>query len=303
MRVFVTGATGWIGSVVVTDLLSAGHEVTGLARSEQSAAALRAVGASVHMGSLEDLDSLRSGAELSDGVIHLAYVHDFSKFEDNARIDHAAIEALGVALVGSERTLVIASGVPGSAVPGQVATERDTGAISAAGGRRCNELLALSFAERQVRSASVRLAPTVHGDGDHGFIARLIAIARETGVSAYIADGCNRWPAVHRLDAARLFCIALERAPAGTVLHGIGEEGVPIREIAQVIGRQMSVPVVSLSEDAAREHFGFLAGFLAADLPTSSEETRRRFDWTPFEPGLIRDLEAGHYFDAVANAA
>lgn len=303
MRVFVTGATGWVGSALVADLIAAGHDVSGLARSDEAAARLRAAGAEVHPGSLEDLDSLRRGAELSDGVIHLAYVHDFSKFEDNARIDHAAIEALGSRLAGSNRPLVIASGVPGSAVAGQVATEHDTGELSAAGGRRGNERLALSFAERGVRSASVRLAPTVHGSGDHGFIARVIAIAREKGVSAYIGDGCNRWPAVHRLDAARLFCIALEKAPAGTVLHGIGEEGIAIRAIAETIGRQLDVPVVSLSTDSACDHFGFLAGFLAADLPTSSEETRRRFDWEPVEPGLIRDLEAAHYFEAIASAA
>lgn len=303
MLVFVTGATGWVGSAVVADLLAAGHDVIGLARSDEAAARLRSVGAEVHAGALEDLDSLRTGAELADGVIHLAYVHDFSKFEDNARIDYSAIRALGAGLAGSDRPLVIASGVPGSAVPGQVATERDTGGLSAAGGRRRNELFALSFAKQGVRAASVRLAPTVHGNGDHGFIARVIAIAREKGVSAYIGDGSNRWPAVHRLDAARLFCIALETAPAGTVLHGIGEEGIAIRAIAGTIGRQLDLPVVSLSTESARDHFGFLAGFLAADLPTSSAETRRRFDWEPREPGLIRDLESGQYFEAIATAA
>ena len=268
MRVFVTGATGWIGSAVVAELHGAGHEVVGLARSDQVEAALRAAGAGVHAGSLEDLGSLRRGAQASDGVVHLAYVHDFSKFEDNARIDRAAIEAMGEVLAGSGRPLVIASGVPGSTTPGRIATEEYTGDLSAAGGRRRSEQLALSLATGGVRSASVRLAPTVHGKGDHGFMARVVAVAREKGVSSYVGDGSNRWPAAHRLDAARLFRLAVERAPAGTVLHGVAEEGIPIRDVAEVIGRQLDVPVVSIPPGQAAAHFGFLGAFLSADLLT-----------------------------------
>lgn len=296
MRVFVTGATGWIGSALVAELQGAGHRVMGLARSNEAAAALSAMGADVHRGSLDDLDTLQAGAVKTDGVVHLAYVHDFSKFEDNARLDRAAIEAIGSTLVDFGRPLVIASGVPGVAglAPGQVGTENDTGDVTAAGGRRRAELLAMSFAEKGVRPSSVRLAPTVHGKDDHGFMARIVAIAREKKVSAYIGDGANRWPAVHRLDAARLFRLAVESAPAGTVLHGIAEERVELRNVAEVIGRQLDVPVVSLSADEAPDHFGFLSGFLGADLPTSSALTRERFDWTPTGPELLQDLEASY---------
>jgi nucleoside-diphosphate-sugar epimerase len=278
MRVFVTGASGFIGSAVVQELLGAGHDVVGLARSDSSADALAAAGAEVHRGELDNLDSLRAGAEASDGVIHLAYVHDFTKFEDNARVDQRAIEAIGEVLAGSDRPLVIANG---------------TLLLTA---------VLLGLADRGVRSASLRLPPTVHGKGDHGFIPMIIAVAREKGVSAYVGDGSNRWPAVHRLDAAALFRLALEDAAAGTVLHGVAEEGVPVREIAEVIGRHLDLPVVSVSAEQAPEHFGFLGAFIGADSPASSALTRARFGWQPAQPVLIEDLEQGHYFEVVSVA-
>lgn len=297
MRVFVTGASGFIGSSVVQELLGAGHEVVGLARSDSSAEALAADGVEVHRGDLEDLDSLRAGAEASEGVVHLAYIHDFSKFEDNARVDNRAIEAIGAALAGSGRPLVIASGTAMLVPDGQTGTETDTGETGGvAGGRRRNEQLLLSLAERGVRSASVRLTPTVHGRDDHGFVPRIIEIARERGVSGYIGDGSNRWPAVHRLDAARLFRLALERAEPGSVLHAVAEEGVPIREVAEGIGRHLDNPVVSVAREDAAEHFGFLGAFLGIDSPASSALTRERFGWQPVQPGLIEDLDEGHYF-------
>lgn len=303
MRVFLTGASGFIGSAVVPELIGAGHQVLGLARSDASAEALATAGAQVHRGDLEDLDSLRSGAVGADGVIHLAYIHDFSKFEDNARVDLRAIETLGEELEGSDRPLVIASGVLGL-TSGRAATEEDPGdTASPVGGRRLSEHTLLALASRGVRSASVRLAPTVHGEGDHGFVSMLIGVAREKGVSGYIGDGSTRWPAVHRLDAARLFGLALEQAPAGTVLHGVGEEGVTTRQIAEAIGRHLHIPVVSVSAEDAAEHFGFLGAILAMDGPASSALTRERMGWTPTHPGLIEDLDEGHYFAHAAATA
>jgi nucleoside-diphosphate-sugar epimerase len=301
MRVFVTGASGFIGSAVVLELIRAGHDVVGLARSDSSAEALSVAGAEVFRGSLEDLESLRSGAEASDGVIHLAYIHDFSKFEENARVDQRAIETLGAALAGSDRPLVIANGTLGLRL-GQTATEQDSGDPSMTVGRRRSEQLLLSLAGNGVRSASLRLPPTVHGDGDHGFVPIIIGVAREKGVSAYIGDGSQRWPAVHRLDAARLFRLAAEKAHPGTVLHGVGEEGVRIRELAEVIGSQLGVPAVSIAPDKATEHFGFLGAFLAADSPASSARTRARFAWEPRQPGLVEDLRQGHYFETAGIA-
>jgi len=306
MRVFVTGASGWIGSAVVPELIGAGHQVVGLARSDASAAALAAAGAEVHRGTLDDLDGLRSAAAASDGVIHLAFKHDIAfsgDFQGAADADRRAIETFGEALVGSDRPFAIASGTLGL-TPGRVATERDglgpdpaaAPLIGGAATRLANAQMTLSLASRGVRSSVVRLSPTVHGDGDHGFVATLVGIARAKGVSGYIGDGSNRWPAVHRLDAARLFRLALEKAPAGSVLHAVADEGVPIRAIAEVIGRHLDLPVVAISPADAGEHFAWLAGFLAADSPASSALTRELLGWQPTHPGLIDDLGQGHYF-------
>jgi len=305
MRVFVTGASGWIGSAVVPELISAGHQVVGLARSDASAAALASAGAEVQRGTLDDLDGLRSAAAAADGVIHLAFKHDIAfsgDFQGAADADRRAVETVGEALAGSDRPFVIASGTFGIA-PGRVATERDGQnpdpamiALSGPATRLGTAQLTLSLASRRVRSSVMRLPPTVHGDGDNGFMAILIGIARAKGVSGYIGDGSNRWPAVHRLDAARLFRLALEMAPAGAVLHGVADEGVPIRAIAEVIGRHLNVPVVSISAEDAGAHFGFLATFLGVDSPASSALTRALLDWQPTHPGLIDDLDQGHYF-------
>ncbi|MGM1061988.1 SDR family oxidoreductase [Saccharothrix sp. Mg75] len=296
MRVFVTGASGWIGSAVVPELIDAGHEVVGLARSDSSAAALTAAGAEVRRGSLEDLDSLRAGAAESDGVVHLAFIHDFSAYEESGRVDLRAIEAFGAELAGSDRPLVIASGLIGLAT-GRVGTEHDRPAEDGPGAvRAVSARAALALAERGVRSSVVRLAPTVHGDGDPGFLAALIGTARDRGASGYVGDGANRWPAVHRFDAARLFRLALESAPAGSVLHGAAEEGVPVREIAEVIGRHLDLPVVPVAPERAAEHFGWLGAFLAADAPAASELTRELVGWRPTRPSLLDDLDQGHYF-------
>ena len=291
MRVFVTGASGWIGSAVVPELIGAGHQVLGLARSESSAAAIVAVGAEVLRGDLDDLDALRSGAAITDGVIHLAFIHDFTRFEDSVGADARAIEALGAALEGSGKPLVITSGTP--ALPGRVATERDEQPPGGpAAGRAANARAALSMAARGVRSSAVRLPRTVHGQGDHGFIARLVGMARDRGVSGYVGDGSSRWPAVHVLDAAHLFRLAVEQASAGSVLHGVADEGVPVRDIAGVIGRHLNLPVASVPA----EDFGFLGRILAVDQPASSALTREQFGWRPVQPGLVEDLDKGHYF-------
>ncbi len=304
MRVFVTGASGWIGSAVVPELLDAGHQVTGLARSDASAAALAAAGVQVQRGTLDDLDSLRSAAAASDGVIHLAFKHDLAftgDFQGAADADRIAVETFGEALAGSDKPFLIASGTLGIA-PGRVATEQDGhGPAAAAWGagpetRRATAELTLSFASRGVRSSIVRLPPTNHGDGDNGFMAALVGIARAKGVSGYIGDGANRWPAVHRLDSAHLFRLALDQAPAGSTLHAVAEEGVPIKSVAEVIGRHLDVPVVPISAEDAAEHFTWLAGFLGADSPASSTLTRELLGWQPTQPGLIEDLDKGHYF-------
>lgn len=305
MRIFVTGASGWIGSAVIPELIGAGHQVLGLARSDRSADALVAVGVQPVRGSLDDLDTLRRAAAESDGVIHLAFKHELSftgDFEGAADADRLAIDAFGDELAGSDRPFVIASGVLGLS-PGRLATELDGhedgwGEAFGAGprSRMRNAETTLSFASRGVRSSVVRLPPTVHGDGDNGFMATIVQIARTHGAAAHIGDGANRWPAVHRSDAARLFRLALEEAPAGSTLHAIGDEGVPIRDIAQVIGRQLDVPVVSVSPEDAPEHFLWLAHFLGADCPTSAELTRELLSWEPTGPGLIDDLEQDYYF-------
>jgi len=291
MRVFVTGATGFIGSAIVRELLDTGHQVLGLARSDQAAARLTAVGAEVHRGTLEDLDSLRSGAAAADGVVHTAYDHSFTDYSAAAQTDRRAMEALGETLAGSDRPLAFASGT------GQLATEDSVPNLdSPAAPRIRSEMAALSFAERGVRVSSVRLPPTVHGNGDHGFVPRLIDIARAKGVSAYPGDGSNRWAAVHRLDAAHLFRLALQEAPAGSRLHGVGDEGVPVRDIAEVIGRHLALPLTAISPEQAGDHFGFLGMFFSLDLPSSSALTQKLLDWQPKQPGLIPDLDEGHYF-------
>lgn len=300
MRVFVTGASGWIGSAVVPELIGAGHQVLGLARSDSSAAAVAATGAEVHRGSIDDLDSLRAGAAASDGVIHLAYNHDFSRMAEAAATNQRVIETLGDALEGTGRPLVIASGTAGI-VPGRVTTEEDA-ADADAPPRAATEATLLGFAARGVRPSSLRMPPTVHGAGDPGFMAVLIGIARDKGVSAYIGDGSNRWPAVHRQDAAHLFRLALESAPAGSVLHAVAEEGVPVRHIAETIGRHLEIPIVSVAPEDAADHFGWLGAFLGLDTPASSGRTRRRFGWTPTHAGLIEDLEAGPYFASRSTA-
>jgi nucleoside-diphosphate-sugar epimerase len=304
MRVFVTGASGWIGSAVVPELLGAGHQVTGLARSDASAAALAAAGAQVQRGTLDDLDVLASAAAAADGVIHLAFKHDIAftgDYQGAADADRRAVETFGEILAGSDRPLVIASGTLGVA-PGRLATERDghDPAPAHLGGgpaaRHGTAELTLSLAGRGVRSVVLRLPPTVHGDGDNGFVASIIGIARDTGVSGYIGDGANRWPAVHRLDAAHLFRLAAENVPAGTTLHAIADEGVPIRDVAGVIGRHLSLPVVSVAPEDAAGHFTWMAAFLGLDSPASSTLTRELTGWQPTQPGLIEDLEKGHYF-------
>jgi nucleoside-diphosphate-sugar epimerase len=303
MRVFVTGATGFIGSGVVQELLDAGHEVVGLARSDHAAAALDAAGAEVQRGSLDDLDSLRSGAARADGVIHTAYIHDFSRMEDAARVDLAAVEALGAALEGSGAPFVITSGVA-LIRPGHVVTEEDFGNPGSVNHPRLGtEETGKAMAARGVRTSIVRPGASVHGQGDHGFVPVLIDVARSKGVSAYIGDGANRWPAVHRLDAAPIYRLALESAPAASVFHAVADEGVPTREIAEVIGRHLDVPVVSLSEEEAGEHFGWMSRFFGLDAPASSALTQERLGWSPVQPGLIADLEQGHYFEPAAMPA
>ena len=301
MRVFVTGASGWIGTAVVPELIGAGHQVLGLARSDDSAAAIAAAGAEVLRGDLSDLDALRAGAAGSDGVIHLAFIHEFTDVEASVRADRRAIETMGAALEGSGKPLVIASGTP--ALPGRVATERDESpASSPMAGRAANAQAVLDMAAHGVRSSVVGLPRTVHGDGDHGFIARLVAIARDNGVSGYLGDGANRWPAVHRLDAAHLFRLAVEQAPAGSALHAVADEGVPIRDVAEVIGRHLNLPVVSVPPDQDGEHFTWLAPFIGTDAPASSALTRELLGWQPVQPGLLDDLGKGHYFDRASTS-
>ena len=299
MRVFVTGATGFIGSAVVRELIDAGHQVLGLARSEAAAKSLVAVGADVHRGSLEDLESLRSGAAAVDGVIHTAFIHDFSNYGPAAEADRRAIDTLGDALAGSERRLIVTSGTLLAQRQGSLATEEDAHNPNFP---RKSEEAALALAARGVRASVLRLPPSVHGNGDHGFVPRLISIAREKGVSAFIGDGLNRWSAVHRFDAAHLYRLVLEKGSAGATYHGVADEGVPTREIAEAIARGLNVAVVGKSSEEAADHFGWIARFFGIDGPASSALTQKRLGWQPVQPELIADLNADHYFEHAADA-
>lgn len=294
MRIFITGATGFIGSATVAELLRAGHEVTGLARSEESAKALAAVGARVHRGDLKDLESLKSGAAASDGVIHTGFIHDFSKFQENCEIDKRAIEAIGGVLAGSNRPFVITSGTA-LVSPGQVATE-DTDPPAKPTFPRVSEYLAAELVKKGVRAAVVRLSPSVHGDGDHGFVPLLIGMAKEKGVSAYVGEGKNRWSAVHRLDAGSLFKLAIEKAVSGARYHGVGDEAVEFRQIAEAIGKGLNLPVVSKTPEEAAVHFGWFTHFASVDCPASGKLTEQRLGWKPTHVGLLADLDKGTYF-------
>ena len=296
MKVFVTGATGFIGSAIVQELTKAGHQVLGLARSDAGAKSLIAAGAHVHRGDLEDLESLRSGAAAADGVIHTAFIHDFSKFKENCEIEKRAIEALGAALDGSDRLLLVTSGLALQA-EGRTPTEDDEPLPPSDTYPRASEAAAYSLAERKVRVAVVRL-PQVHDRAKQGLVTYLIALARAKGVSAYVGDGLNRWAAVHVLDAARLYRLALEKQDAGAQYHAVAEEGVPLRNIAETIGRGLKVPAVAVSPKEAPAHFGWLGLFAGRDLVASSAQTQKRLGWHPTGPGLIADLEGMRYFEA-----
>lgn len=298
MRVFITGASGWIGSATVDELLGAGHQVIGLARSDDSAAALQAKGASVLRGDLDDLDALRRGARDADAVAHLANKHDWSNPAESNRAERAAVETLAGALVGSDRPFLLASGAAGLA-QGRPGTEADPSpAVGPDSPRGGSENLALDHVARGVRTISARFAPTVHGMHDHGFIAIITAAARRHGVSAYVGDGSAAWSAVHRSDAVRLVRLGLEQAPAGAILHAVAEEAIPTREIAEAIGQALDVPVTSVAPEKAVEHFGFIGGFFGMDMSATSTRTRELLGWNPTGPTLLEDIKAGAYTGA-----
>jgi nucleoside-diphosphate-sugar epimerase len=294
MRVFITGASGWIGSAVIPELLGVGHEVVGLARSDKAAAVITGLGAETVRGSLDDPASLRDGVAACDGVIHLGYNHDFSQMDDAANTDRSVIEAIGDVLKNSDRPFVIAGGVLGL-TPGRIATEIDQPEASLHP-RTANVHLALSFADQGVRTSCVRFSPTVHGDGDHGFTATLVAIARAKGTSSYIGQGTNCWPAVHRFDAAHLVRLTLEGAPAGASVHAVAESGIPTRAIAEAIGAGLGVPVVSVPIDEAEDHFGWMSRFFGMDATASNTITREILNWDPTHQGLLVDLSEDHYY-------
>lgn len=294
MRVFVTGAAGFIGQGVVPDLIAAGHTVTGLARSDANVETLKKMGAGVLRGSLEDLDSLKRGAAEADGVIHLAFIHDFSTFAENGQVDKRAIEAMGETLAGTNKPLVVTSGV-GLLAPGRLSTEEDAARAGEAI-PRVSEVAAFAFANRGVRVSTVRL-PQVHGfDGKAGFVSYLNQIAKQKGVSAYVGDGSNRWAAAHRDDVSPVYRLAMEKGEAGGRYHAVGDEGVRLRDVAEIIGRQLGVPVVSIKPEQAPEHFGWLAPFATSDAPSSSALTQQRLGWKPMSIGLIADISRPGYF-------
>ena len=295
MRIFVTGATGFVGSAVVQELIGAGHQVLGLTRSDEGAAALTSAGAEVHHGSLGDLASLRAGADMVDGIIHTAFDHDFSRFAENCELDQLVIQAFGDALKGSDRPLIVTSGLS-LVMAGNVGTEQDIAVPASDAYPRASEAATSALAASGINASVVRLPPSVHGLGDHGFVPTLINIAREKGVSAYIGDGDNVWPAVHRLDAARVFRLAVENGTANGPFHAVAEQGVPFKAIAEVISHRLDIPVASKTAEEAEEHFGWFAFFAAMNVPTSSSQTRALLDWEPTQQGLIVDIDQPNYF-------
>ena len=299
MRVFVTGATGFVGSSVVKELTQAGHQVLGLARSDAAADALAAAGAEVHRGDIEDLETLQSGAASADAVIHTAFIHDFAHFQETCEIERHAIEALGSALAGSDRPMLITSGTA-LVTPGRLATEDDVSVFTPDQlPRVVTEQAAQALIDQGVRVSLVRLSPSVHGDGDHGFVPTIIQIAREKGVSAYVGEGANRWTAVHRLDAGRLYRLVLENGSGGGRYHAVAEEGIAFRDIAEAIGERLGVPVASKSPEEVADHFGWFARFAALDCPASSQLTQERVGWQATQPGLLAELAGSDtYFRA-----